>query len=115
LAFGIFRRRLRGCGDANRWLDKKTGLTALLTPEAADSEVASYKVVVFTSDIRSAGTDANVTIRMFGEDGTVSKSIFLRWLAHRPPPSLVDLSRSFSPAALWMWMHDHAGPEGLSQ
>ena len=60
----------RAAFPCDRWLDKKTGLTALLTPEAADSEVASYKVVVFTSDIRSAGTDANVTIRMFGEDGT---------------------------------------------
>jgi hypothetical protein len=37
------------CG---RWLDKKIGLTALLTPEAPDAETASYKVVVFTSDVR---------------------------------------------------------------
>eukprot|EP00854_Cymbomonas_tetramitiformis_P003095 gene3095-3928_t len=50
----------------DRWIDKENGLQAILTAMRADTERCKYKVVTFTSDIRGAGTDANVTIKLLG-------------------------------------------------
>ena len=48
--------------------------------------LSSYKIVVYTSDVKGAGTDANVSITLIGEEGTVgprklenqSKNLFER-------------------------------------
>jgi len=57
---------------ANCWLDKKTNacrveLQSGKPPSGSDKH--RYKVTVNTSDIRAAGTDADVTIIIFGEKG----------------------------------------------
>uniref|UniRef100_A0A383W527 PLAT domain-containing protein n=1 Tax=Tetradesmus obliquus TaxID=3088 RepID=A0A383W527_TETOB len=64
------------------WLDKKEGdgATERLLKAASEEDVASaaklpYKVVVTTSDIKFAGTDANVFIEICGErDGKFTSS-----------------------------------------
>ncbi|KAG1672531.1 hypothetical protein FOA52_002840, partial [Chlamydomonas sp. UWO 241] len=59
---------------ANRWLDVNEGdkqTYVLLYPGAgAEKQIHEYRIHAFTSDIRGAGTDANVTIVMFGDAAT---------------------------------------------
>ncbi len=38
-----------------------------MAPRDAKAAKCHYKITVFTSDIKFAGTDANVTIQLFGE------------------------------------------------
>ena len=56
------------------WFDKKNGLEKKLQPDSPDSMGGTrrLKVVVHTSDIRGAGTDANVSIVMFDALGNRS-------------------------------------------
>ncbi len=60
------------------WLDQKHGLEVLLGPAGSagaagpPAEVA-YEVAVFTSDVRGAGTDANVFIELHGDKGSVGQ------------------------------------------
>lgn len=65
-----------------RWLDKQHGLEAILTPDrdgdgqgdALEGGVeVEYHVAVHTSDIRFAGTDANVFIEMHGTKGSMGE------------------------------------------
>lgn len=56
----------------NRWFDKKDpmSLQQPLLPRGLDGAAAdllSYEVVVYTSDIKFAGTDANVSIEIHGD------------------------------------------------
>jgi hypothetical protein len=56
----------------NAWLDKGQGGTEKVLPVADPSTAAgaaklTYKVTVTTSDIRFAGTDANVFVEIVGE------------------------------------------------
>lgn len=44
-----------------------------LTLLSSASETTSYRVTVVTSDLRGAGTDANVSIVLFGEKGKETK------------------------------------------
>ena len=70
------------------WLDKKHGLTQTLTlaapdaaagdgaepaagAEAAEEELVRYRVEVYTSDVRGAGTGAAVTVELRGAEGFV--------------------------------------------
>ncbi len=63
------------CG---RWLDKKEDDGAIRRrlpvtfrdPRAFKSQ---YRVTVTTSDIRGAGTDADVFIQLFGDEGETGK------------------------------------------
>lgn len=62
----------------NEWLDKEHGLERTLLPSTKDGEAArevweegTYEVRVFTSDIRGAGTDGDVSISIKGEDGFI--------------------------------------------
>ena len=77
-----FPRNFRSTGN---WFARDIGdgqvVRTLLTEAATRSAVGvlrsrRYKVVVKTSDIRGAGTDANVYLTMFGEgpDGKTTKS-----------------------------------------
>ena len=56
-----------------RWLDGRAdpmSLTQVLLPRGADGaapELLQYEVVVYTSDVRGAGTDANVAIELHGD------------------------------------------------
>lgn len=56
-----------------RWLDGKAdpmSLTQTLLPRGADGsspELLAYEVVVYTSDVKNAGTDANVAIEIVGD------------------------------------------------
>lgn len=59
-----------------RWLSKKDDdglLERELMLSATDSKVtdvaASYIVQLFTSDVHGAGTDAHVSLTLYGEDG----------------------------------------------
>ena len=57
----------------NRWFaeDKPPNLTSqVLVPgdAAAAESLCGYKIVAHTSDVRGAGTDANVTLALVGED-----------------------------------------------
>ena len=57
----------------NRWFaeDKPPNLTSqVLVPgdAAAAQSLCGYKIVTHTSDVRGAGTDANVTLALVGED-----------------------------------------------
>jgi len=61
---------------------------------AAGAAACKYKVIVYTSDIKFAGTDANVAIELRGEKGNSgrrklasSKNDFERGQARLPPPS----------------------------
>ncbi|CAG9464667.1 unnamed protein product [Pedinophyceae sp. YPF-701] len=58
--------------DADQWLPEEDGgdTYVVLSPEGRDKPpVHTYKVEVFTTDMRGAGTDANVHLVMFGENG----------------------------------------------
>ena len=61
---GAIRRRLQALGSPG-----STGLTATTT----------YRVTIYTSDVRGAGTDANVHIQLLGElqDGHQVRGILL--------------------------------------
>jgi hypothetical protein len=55
-----------------RWLNSKDGLSVCLSPDGLSGStdlvpVCDYVVTTFTSDIRGAGTDANVFIKFRGE------------------------------------------------
>jgi hypothetical protein len=53
------------------WVNNKKRRVQLVPGKVSDANV--YKVVVRTSDIRGAGTDAGITLAIFGEqDGKVS-------------------------------------------
>jgi hypothetical protein len=67
---------------ADRWLatdmepyETTQTLYPLKDGQVADKSV-EYKIDVYTSDIRFAGTDANVKMKMFGEleDGTATST-----------------------------------------
>ncbi|KAG2450199.1 hypothetical protein HYH02_000301 [Chlamydomonas schloesseri] len=66
-----------------KWVDDKHGLEHVLWPDrdgdgipdpTADADLIKYKVAVYTSDIRGAGTDANVYIEMHGDKAFVGKT-----------------------------------------
>ncbi|GLC44364.1 hypothetical protein PLESTF_000049800 [Pleodorina starrii] len=66
-----------------RWLDDKNGLEHVLWPDrdgdgvpdpTADADLIKYRIAVYTSDIRGAGTDANVFIELHGDKGFVGKT-----------------------------------------
>jgi hypothetical protein len=64
----------------NKWFDKKEGdgqIERELFPIGGDSQFDSsrcvYKVFVKTSDIASAGTDANVYIQLFGKHSNTDR------------------------------------------
>lgn len=57
---------------ANRWLSADTSCEAVLFPSRAGQPLERphrYKVIVYTTDIRGAGTDANVSLRIHGTGG----------------------------------------------
>lgn len=60
----------------SRWLDKKNGLSVTLTPDRDGDGIGDaleggpeveYTATIYTSDIRGAGTDANVFIELHGD------------------------------------------------
>ncbi|XP_075955405.1 lipoxygenase homology domain-containing protein 1 isoform X1 [Anarhichas minor] len=56
----------------SRWLaggDEDGELVVELLPDAEELEVNTYEVCVFTGDMLGAGTDANVFINIYGENG----------------------------------------------
>ena len=53
--------------NANIWLNKQDGLSVELSPEGAST--SEYKISVYTGDVRGAGTDANISCQLFGEEG----------------------------------------------
>ncbi|KAG2432966.1 hypothetical protein HXX76_008694 [Chlamydomonas incerta] len=57
------------CGQ---WLDKRTGVEKILFASDTDprANLVTYSVTVHTSDIKGAGTDANVCLEMFGAKGS---------------------------------------------
>uniref|UniRef100_A0A7S3VHN2 PLAT domain-containing protein n=1 Tax=Dunaliella tertiolecta TaxID=3047 RepID=A0A7S3VHN2_DUNTE len=59
----------------NNWVDSKHGLEQYIwrdgTEDVNAAALVEYRVTVYTSDIRGAGTDANVSIEMFGSKGAV--------------------------------------------
>eukprot|EP00878_Enallax_costatus_P043853 GHUV01051949.1.p1 GENE.GHUV01051949.1~~GHUV01051949.1.p1 ORF type:complete len:660 (+),score=218.20 GHUV01051949.1:276-2255(+) len=57
---------------ARRWLDVVHGLEVLLEVQAADpaKSLVQYQVEVHTSDVKNAGTDAQVFVQLFGEQGS---------------------------------------------
>ncbi|KAK9824333.1 hypothetical protein WJX72_009517 [[Myrmecia] bisecta] len=66
----------------NNWLDSKSGPSILLKPSSADGSadrtakdaaVVSYEVTVHTSDVKAAGTDADVYIELHGPKGSVGE------------------------------------------
>eukprot|EP00873_Tetraselmis_striata_P010472 jgi/Tetstr1/430736/TSEL_020527.t1 len=63
--------------DCREWLDAKHGTSRELRPAAADprANLCKYKVAVKTSDVRGAGTDANVHIVVYGERGDTGKHV----------------------------------------
>jgi hypothetical protein len=54
---------------ANRWLDSKNGKRVTLEAGSAADVEHSYEVTVHTSDLRGSGTDANVSIVVYGDKG----------------------------------------------
>ena len=57
------------CGQ---WLDPSDAstLTQILLPRGVDGEkggLLQYEVTVYTSDLRGAGTDANVSVELWGD------------------------------------------------
>ncbi|KAG2499991.1 hypothetical protein HYH03_002273 [Edaphochlamys debaryana] len=67
-----------------KWIDEKNGLEHVLWPDrdgdgipdpTADAELLKYRVAVYTSDIRGAGTDANVFIELHGDKAFVGKTV----------------------------------------
>ena len=70
--------------DANMWFDRTQGdclieriLMPLSAPPPQPRKTAAYQVVVVTSDITGAGTDARVYMVMYGQDGTDSGRLSL--------------------------------------
>ena len=61
--------------DCREWLDTKSGTSRQLYKSTTNpkSNRARYKVTVKTSDIRGAGTDANVFIELLGEKGSTGR------------------------------------------
>ena len=56
--------------SVNQWLDKSNGNVLELTPgDNQGKRQHKYKVLVRTSDMRGAGTDANVSIVIYGAKG----------------------------------------------
>lgn len=57
------------CGQ---WLDKKSGLERTLQASDTDprASLVTYTLTVHTSDVKGAGTDANVCCEMFGVKGS---------------------------------------------
>jgi len=69
---------------AGRWLDKSEDdgmLECELIPDVAGMEEyvpkVAYEFSVFTSDLRSAGTDSDLFIRLYGTDGVRSEQLSL--------------------------------------
>ncbi|KAJ9527245.1 hypothetical protein QJQ45_025481 [Haematococcus lacustris] len=67
---------------ANRWLatgegDGQTYCVLYPDGEGTKPELHKYRVEVFTSDIRGAGTDARVSITMFGANGLDTGKLLL--------------------------------------
>lgn len=75
----------------HEWLDEKHGLSVVLWPDrdgdgladkptdgqhggAAGSREIEYKVAVYTSDVRGAGTDADVYLELHGSKGALGAS-----------------------------------------
>ncbi|PNH12713.1 Lipoxygenase y domain-containing protein 1 [Tetrabaena socialis] len=67
-----------------KWIDDKNGLEHILYPDrdgdgipdpTEDADLIKYRVVVYTSDIRGAGTDANVFIELHGDVAFVGKTV----------------------------------------
>ncbi|KXZ56858.1 hypothetical protein GPECTOR_1g774 [Gonium pectorale] len=59
------------------WIDEKHGLDHTINVDGGTgptTDLVEYRVSTYTSDIRGAGTDANVTIEMHGELGSVGQS-----------------------------------------
>ncbi|GFR41097.1 hypothetical protein Agub_g1741 [Astrephomene gubernaculifera] len=66
-----------------KWVDEKNGLEHVLWPDrdgdgipdpTADADLLKYTVSVYTSDIRGAGTDANVFVELHGDKAFVGKT-----------------------------------------
>ncbi len=57
------------CGQ---WLDRRTGVEKILFASDTDprDSLVTYTVTTHTSDIKGAGTDANVCVEMFGTKGS---------------------------------------------
>uniref|UniRef100_A0A7S1X4Z9 PLAT domain-containing protein n=1 Tax=Tetraselmis chuii TaxID=63592 RepID=A0A7S1X4Z9_9CHLO len=52
------------------WLDKKHGMSRVLSPgRPRESSGCTYKLEIKTSDVKGAGTDANVSVIIFGDKG----------------------------------------------
>ncbi|KAF5837533.1 hypothetical protein DUNSADRAFT_4226 [Dunaliella salina] len=62
----------------NNWVDSKHGLEHFIwrdgTEDVNAAALVEYRVTVYTSDIRGAGTDANVSIEMYGSKGAVGQT-----------------------------------------
>lgn len=61
----------------NNWIDKEHGLEHFIYRDGivgASTPLQDYKISVYTSDIRGAGTDANVFIELHGSEGSVGKN-----------------------------------------
>jgi hypothetical protein len=54
--------------NIQQWIDKKTGLSREFEAGAEPEQLSKYRVVTYTANTRGAGTDANVTINLMGED-----------------------------------------------
>lgn len=55
---------------ANVWFDGKKDPMSLqhtLLPAAANGALTDYKINVYTSDLRSAGTSAHISVQLFGD------------------------------------------------
>ena len=53
---------------ADRWMDKKDGTNVvMLEPASRDSDKQVYQVVVTTGDKRGSGTDADISVILFGD------------------------------------------------
>ena len=55
--------------DHDDWLDGKTPSVVLRTSDPAKAATCRYVIETLTSDLRGAGTDAGVSIALFGEKG----------------------------------------------
>ncbi|KAJ9526209.1 hypothetical protein QJQ45_009677 [Haematococcus lacustris] len=59
------------------WLDDKHGLQHEIWRDGVQgtaTPLVDYRITVFTSDLRGAGTDANVSIELHGDNGSVGAS-----------------------------------------
>ena len=65
------------CFPFNNWIDDKNGLEHIIWRDGVQGTsmpMQEYRVTVYTSDIRGAGTDANVFMEMHGDKGSVGKN-----------------------------------------